>query len=187
MACTARRRCHSDGVPADADGCRQRRNDMLPDVPMMISSSAEQQNEECTRMTQGIEGARRLLETTDPDTVNQYLRFGWKLINQYLVPATADSPGRVKYVLAAIRTVEETKELVTLRTSDEVNEYLALGWTLIDKFVKAAISERRDEEIQFIVAWQAEGLAVKPGSPAAEAVSKLAEQLSGEIELEAEA
>src|ERR1700682_2736495 len=135
-------------------------------------------------MTHKIDGARRLLETTDPDTVNQYLRFGWKLISQYSLPATTDSPARVKYVLAAIRTIEETKELVTLDDTAAVNLYLALGWTLIDKFVTAADGERRDETIRFVVAWQGEGPPVMPGSPAAEAVKKLAEHLSGEIELD---
>jgi len=32
-----------------------------------------------------VESARRVMETTCPDTANQYLRFGWKLINQYVV------------------------------------------------------------------------------------------------------
>jgi hypothetical protein len=95
------------------------------------------------------------METSDPETVNQYLRFGWKLISQYMVEATGDAPARVNFVLAAIRTIEQTKEIVTLERAAAVNEYLALGWSLIDKFVTAAPSEVRDEAIHFVMAWQA--------------------------------
>src|ERR1700761_6152950 len=89
-------------------------------------------------MAQGVEGARQVIETTDPDKVNQYLRFGWKLINQHVIESTVDMPARIKYVLASIRRIEETKELVMLENPESVNEYLTLGWTLIDKFVTAA-------------------------------------------------
>jgi len=135
-------------------------------------------------MTQGIEGARRLMETTDAETVNQYLRFGWKLINQHVVEATVDSPARVKYILASVRRIEETKELLTLDDTIAVNEHLTLGWTLIDKFVTAAATESRHEAIHFIVAWQGEGVPVMPGSPAARAAAALREQLAADIELE---
>jgi hypothetical protein len=135
-------------------------------------------------MTEGIEGARRLMETTDAETVNQYLRFGWKLINQHVVEATHDSPARIKYVLASVRRIEETKELLTLDDTSAVNEYLDLGWTLIDKFVTATATETRDEAIHFIVAWQTEGEPIKPGSRAAQALAALQEQLADDIELE---
>ena len=29
-------------------------------------------------------GARQVLETTSQETANQYIRFGWKLINQHV-------------------------------------------------------------------------------------------------------
>ncbi len=135
-------------------------------------------------MTQGIEGARRLMETTDAETVNQYLRFGWKLINQHVVEAAHDSPARVKYILASVRRIEETKELLTLDDTTKVNEHLALGWTLIDKFVTSSAVESRHEAIHFIVAWQADGLPIKPGSAAAQAIAALQEQLAHDIELE---
>ncbi len=138
-------------------------------------------------MTQGIEGARRVVETTDAETVNQYLRFGWKLLNQHVIEATVDTPARIKYVLASIRRIEETKEVLTLRDTPSVNEYLNLGWTLIDKVVTAEATERRNESIHFIVAWQTEGTPVKPGTQAAQAVTLLQEHLSGEIELEPKA
>jgi hypothetical protein len=124
------------------------------------------------------------METTDADTVNQYLRFGWKLINHHVIEATRDTPARVNYVLASVRRIEETKELVTLDDTAAVNEYLALGWTLIDKFVTAVATETRHEAIHFIVAWQAEGAPVKPGSPAARAVAALEQHLARDIELE---
>jgi hypothetical protein len=142
------------------------------------------EHERADTMTQGIEGARRLMETTDPETVNQYLRFGWKLINQHVVEATLDTPARVKYVLASVRRIEETKELLTLDDTAAVNEHLNLGWTLIDKYVTAVATETRHEAIHFIVAWQGEGVPVKPGSPEARAVAALEEQLAGDIELE---
>jgi hypothetical protein len=134
-------------------------------------------------MAQGVDGARRVIETTDADKVNQYLRFGWKLINQHVIEATVDMPARIKYVLASIRRLEETKELIMLRDTAAVNEHLALGWTLIDKFVTAEADERRDEAIHFVLAWQSEDAPVKPGSQAAQAASALREELSGEIEL----
>ena len=54
------------------------------------------------------------METTSHDTANQYLSFGWSLINQYVVPATADSPATVKFVLASIRRLEDTRQVVVL-------------------------------------------------------------------------
>ena len=61
-----------------------------------------------------IEGTRRVMETTSHETANQYLRFGWSLINQYVVEATADQPAAVTYVLASVRRLEDTRQLVTL-------------------------------------------------------------------------
>ena len=135
-------------------------------------------------MSSEITGTRRLMETTDAETVNQYLRFGWKLINQHVIEGTLDTPARVKYILASVRRIEETKELVTLDDTAAVNEYLSLGWTLIDKFITAAQQESRHEAIHFIVAWQAEGPPIKPGSPDARAAEILETHLAGEIELD---
>ena len=84
-----------------------------------------------------LEGARRVMETTSHDTANQYLRFGWSLINQYVVPATADSPATVKFVLASIRRLEDTRQVVVLTEAQAVNDYLALGWKMIDKYKTA--------------------------------------------------
>jgi hypothetical protein len=126
------------------------------------------------------------METTDPDTVNQYLRFGWKLINQYVVQHRSDELPVVHYVLASVRTLEETKELVTLSNTDEVNVYLGLGWKLVDKYVTAEVEGPRHEAMHFVLAWQTEDPPMKPGSEAARAVSDLARHLAVEIEVERE-
>ena len=131
-------------------------------------------------MTQGIEGARRLMETSDPDTVNQYLRFGWKLINQYRLEATSDAPARMKYVLAAvIRTLEETKEILILHDASSANEHLDLGWVLIEKFVTAAADGPRHESVHFVVAWQSEGRPVKPGGAVGAVDCRVGRQIGG--------
>jgi hypothetical protein len=119
-------------------------------------------------MTQPIQGARRVMETTDPDTVNQYLRFGWKLINQYVVQSRSDALPVVTYVLASIRTLEETKEVVTLT----------------DKYVSGEIEGPRHESLHFVLAWQQEDTPVKPGSEASQVASDLARHLAVEIELD---
>ena len=81
-----------------------------------------------------LAGARRVMETTIQDTANQYLRFGWSLINQYVVEATADTPATVTYVLASIRRLEDTRQVLLLTDHELVNRHLELGWKLIDKF-----------------------------------------------------
>lgn len=112
-----------------------------------------------------VESARRVMETTCPDTANQYLRFGWKLINQYAVEATAETPAAVKYVLASFRSLDDTHEVLTLSDTAAVNEYLKLGWKLIDKYVTAADDrERRDETPHFVMAWQGDGAPPRPGT-----------------------
>jgi hypothetical protein len=111
-----------------------------------------------------IESTRRVMETTCPETANQYLRFGWSLINQYVVDATPDTPAMVKYVLASVRRLEDTKSVVTLTDPAAVNEYLTLGWKLIDKYVTASGDpERRDELLHFILAWQTDDPPPRPG------------------------
>jgi hypothetical protein len=111
------------------------------------------------------ESARRVMETTCPDTANQYLRFGWKLINQYVVEATADTPAQVKYVLASVRRLDDTRQVLTLTDPDAVNVYLELGWKLIDKHVSASDdSPRRHEVLHFVLAWQSEEAPQHPGS-----------------------
>ncbi len=124
------------------------------------------------------------METTDADVVNQYLRFGWKLLNQHVIDGTLDIPARVKYVLASVRRIEDTTQLITLDDTAAVNEHLALGWTLLDKYVTAAEQEARHEQIHFILAWQREGQPVLPGTPEALAAQSLHSHLSGEIEVE---
>ena len=49
-----------------------------------------------------IDGTRRVVETTSEDTANQYLRFGWRLINQYVVEATADAPANTAPAMAPL-------------------------------------------------------------------------------------
>jgi hypothetical protein len=103
------------------------------------------------------------METTCPDTANQYLRFGWSLINQYVIEATPDSPAMVKYVLASVRRLEDTRRVATLTDPAAVNEHLALGWKLIDKYVTASGDpQRRDEMLHFIVAWQTDDSPLRP-------------------------
>ncbi len=114
-----------------------------------------------------IEGARRVMETTCHDTANQYLRFGWRLINQYVVEATQERPSMVTYVLASIHRIEDTREVLVLVNPDEVNEHLALGWKMIDKHVTTAeSSEMRHETMHFVLAWQSDDPPARPGSTA---------------------
>jgi hypothetical protein len=129
-----------------------------------------------------IAGARRVMETTSHETANQYLRFGWSLINQYVVEGSADEPRVVKYVLASVRRLEDTRKLITLQDAEEVNAYLAIGWKLIDKHVTAAQeSERRDEKLHFVLAWQSEDPPAQPGM-----TSSIAEALNVVPEIDVE-
>ena len=112
-----------------------------------------------------IKGARRVIETSSHDTANQYLRFGWCLINQYVVEAIGDQPSSVRYVLASLRSLEDTRELVELTDPEEVNEYLRLGWKLIDKHVTSLeAGDRRHETLHFVLAWQSEEPPARPGA-----------------------
>lgn len=112
-----------------------------------------------------IAGTVRVIETDSFETANQYLRFGWNLINQVAVEATLDQPAKVKYVLASVRRLEDTREIVCTSQSEEVNEYLRLGWKLIDKFVtQAALPEGRDETMQFVLAWQQDAAVLRLGA-----------------------
>lgn len=102
-----------------------------------------------------LDGTRRVMETTCQDTANQYLRFGWSLINQYVIEATPDTPATIKYVLASVRRLEDTRQVKPLADPDLLNRYLELGWKLIDKYVTASSNpDRRDEQLHYIVAWQ---------------------------------
>ena len=129
-----------------------------------------------------IEGARRVMETTSPEVANQYLRFGWKLINHYAVPATSEIPAAVQYVLASIRTLEDTREIVTLEDPEAVNEHVRLGWKLIDKFVTNDVAAGRHETLHFVLAWQVDFKSTRPGEEPP-AIS-LAEELSGDIQFD---
>jgi hypothetical protein len=112
------------------------------------------------------ESARRVMETTCPETANQYLRFGWTLINQYVIEATADTPATVKYVLASVRRLEDTRQVITLTDPELVNQYLDLGWKLIDKHTSASDDqERRHEVLHFVLAWQSDDEPRRPGDP----------------------
>jgi hypothetical protein len=98
--------------------------------------------------------ARQVVETTSPETVNQYLRFGWKLVNQCVLEPRDGLPARVNYILASFRALEDTRQLVTLDDVQQVNQYLALGWRLIDKTVtQGNLEGPRHEQIQFVLAW----------------------------------
>jgi hypothetical protein len=111
-----------------------------------------------------IEGARRVMETTSHETANQYLRFGWSLINQYVVAATDHQPATIRYVLASVRRLEDTRQVMIITDADDVNEYLALGWKLIDKHVTASdTSDHRNELFHFVLAWQSDEPPAKPG------------------------
>lgn len=114
-----------------------------------------------------IIGTRRIMETTNPETANHYLRFGWKLLNQYVLPATDDTPERVRYVLGSVVGVEDTRRLLTLSNTDEVNTYLDLGWRLLEKYVTTVEdAQRRQEAVHFIVAWQRDEPPPLPGPEA---------------------
>ncbi len=110
-----------------------------------------------------LHGTRRVMETTSHETANQYLRFGWNLINQYVVDPTADQPRMVKFVLASVSRLEDTRQLAVLEDPDEVNRYLALGWKLIDKHVTSAMPGPRDEKLHFVLAWQSDERPLLPG------------------------
>jgi hypothetical protein len=129
-----------------------------------------------------LEGARRVMETTSHETANQYLRFGWSLINQYVVEATADTPAMVKYVLASVRRLEDTRRLLTLTDADAVNEHLAVGWRLVDKYVTASPEPvRRDEALHFVLAWQSDEAPTYPGETASSAEPLEADSDSDEL------
>jgi hypothetical protein len=98
--------------------------------------------------------ARHIVETYSPDTVNQYLRFGWKLVNQHVVETRDGQPPKVKYVLASFRSLEDTRQLETLTDVNAVNAHLELGWRLIEKFVVQSQPDGpRHEQVNYVLAW----------------------------------
>jgi hypothetical protein len=110
--------------------------------------------------------ARRLIETASYETANQYLRFGWKMVNQYVAAATADRPSEVRYVLASVRSLADVKDMVECSDAAGVNAYLAAGWQLIDKYLTSSEApERRHETLHFVLAWQSEEPPVHPELP----------------------
>lgn len=115
-----------------------------------------------------LERARRVMETSNAETVNQYLRFGWKLVNQHLVDQRDGSPPRTNYILASFCALEDTRQVVTLEGADQVNEYLSLGWRLIDKIVRQGnLDGPRHESIQFVLVWAGDEPPLLPGMEAA--------------------
>lgn len=101
-------------------------------------------------------GAIRVMETTSFEVANQYIRFGWRMVNQHLIPATDDTPERMNYVLAYLHSLEDTRQLLTLGDTDAVNAHLKLGWRLIEKFVCQSGGGAREESVRFVLAWQSE-------------------------------
>jgi hypothetical protein len=119
------------------------------------------------------------METFSPEEVNYYLRYGWRLLSEHVIPATEYEPPKTKFVMAYISTIEETKQIVKLTDLEQVNTYLQLGWKLIDKIVTSDHDEpRRSETIHFVLAWQLYG---DPALPVDDA-----ERLSREREIAAE-
>jgi hypothetical protein len=111
-----------------------------------------------------LEHARRVMETSNPETVNQYLRFGWKLVNQHLVDQRDGTPPRTNYILASFRALEDTRQVVALDSAEEVNRYLNLGWRLIDKIVRQGnLDGPRHESIQFVLVWAGDEPPQLPG------------------------
>jgi hypothetical protein len=119
------------------------------------------------------------METTSFDTANQYLRFGWKLINQHVVEATADKPAGVNYVLASVRTLDDTRSMVEVTDVAAANRYLELGWKLIDQYVtRVEPQDQRQESIHFVLVWQNEE---PPPYPSADAAGEPADLFGDDL------
>lgn len=130
-----------------------------------------------------IESVRRVIETASFETANQYLRFGWKLLNQHVVEGTTGEPLRMNYVLASVRTLEDTRRLLELTDWTDVNRYLELGWKLIDQYVSGAEEpQRRQETVRFVLAWQDEA---EPLQPSDKSPSQRADELFPDDQLQA--
>jgi hypothetical protein len=63
---------------------------------------------------------------------------------------------------ASVRSLEDTKQVITLTEPDQVNEYLQAGWTLIGEYVTSSSRNRREETVHFVLAWQSPE---EPGHP----------------------
>jgi hypothetical protein len=75
-------------------------------------------------------------------------------VNQYVLEPREGMPARVNYILASFRALEDTRKVVTLENVVELNQYLELGWRLIDKVVtQANLEGPRHEQIRFVVTW----------------------------------
>jgi hypothetical protein len=107
--------------------------------------------------------ATQIVETLSTETANQYLRFGWKLVSQVTVEARDGRSAGVRYTLASFRTLEDTRQLVSLDSVAEANDYLQLGWRLIDKVVSQVGEGPRNEEIKFVLAWFRDEPPILPG------------------------
>lgn len=130
-----------------------------------------------------IIGTQRIMETTSPETANHYLRFGWKLINQYTVPATEDTPERVTYIMAAVSGLEDTRRILILSDGEEANDYLEIGWRLIEKFITSDQSvSHRQEKLHLVLAWQRDEVPALPGQTVRRQTEHVTE-FSGEDEI----
>jgi len=108
--------------------------------------------------------ATQIVETLSSETANQYLRFGWKLVSQVAVEARDGRPAGVRFTLASFRALEDTRQLASIDSVKEANEYLQLGWRLVDKVVSQGSFEGpRNENIVFILAWARDEPPILPG------------------------
>ncbi len=63
----------------------------------------------------------------------------------------------VCYVLASVRRLEDTRQIVTLNDAEQVNRHLDAGWKLIDKYVTTEeAATQRHETLHYVLAWQSE-------------------------------
>ncbi len=124
-----------------------------------------------------LDGTRRVMETTNAETANHYLRFGWVLLNQYLTEATEETPAKMTFVLASVRRLEDTREVLRIHDEQDLNKHLQLGWRLIDKFVTTSLEANgRQEQIHYLVAWQSDDAPLRP-----EAVPEFRRVVSSDI------
>lgn len=132
-----------------------------------------------------ILGTRRVMETASHEEVNQYIRFGWKLLSQRVIPGSDETPPETRFVLASIRTLEDTRFLARTSQWEEANEYLQCGWRLIEKFVTTADrDDQRYETLHFVLAWQLDYEPTYPADAKARAEQHALLASAAEIEID---